>query len=227
MGGPPQKRPRNLEISELCPKGASPQRSDGHLGEAEGVDQTFLYSRATIGFEHIHYVYGRRSSPIFYDKFRHTIDSGILLAALETRECNEPKNRDTEIEPRSAVQSGDLISSARFTDGSPHQGDPYDAEYYPENRRSTHDKSPPRSGFLSHKIALVALIYTVCLVCLGNAVRFFSAGLTEAGIVSWVIGGLGIMATSAVGVPLALELGPPSIPRDGGAYEYRNNDNRD
>ena len=41
MGGPPQKRPRNLEISELCPKGASPQRSDGHLGEAEGVDQTF------------------------------------------------------------------------------------------------------------------------------------------------------------------------------------------
>ena len=42
MGGPPQKRPRNLEISEFFPKGASPQRSDGHLGEAEGVDQTFL-----------------------------------------------------------------------------------------------------------------------------------------------------------------------------------------
>ena len=42
MGGPPQKRPRNLEISELCPKEASPQRSDGHLGEAEAVDQTFL-----------------------------------------------------------------------------------------------------------------------------------------------------------------------------------------
>ena len=42
MGGLPQKRPRNLKISEFCPKEASPQRSDGHLGEAEGVNQTFL-----------------------------------------------------------------------------------------------------------------------------------------------------------------------------------------
>ena len=38
------KAARNLKISEFCPKGASPQGSDGHLGEAEGVDQTFLRS---------------------------------------------------------------------------------------------------------------------------------------------------------------------------------------
>ncbi|MDP2737385.1 MAG: hypothetical protein Q8O82_01405, partial [Pseudorhodobacter sp.] len=50
-GERPQMRPQNREISASCPKEASPQPSDGHLGEAEAVDQTFL--KKNLGFRAI------------------------------------------------------------------------------------------------------------------------------------------------------------------------------
>ncbi|MDP3860826.1 MAG: hypothetical protein Q8Q63_04495, partial [Phaeovulum sp.] len=41
-GAPPRMRLRNRKIDAICPKKVSQRRSDGHLGEAEAVNQTFL-----------------------------------------------------------------------------------------------------------------------------------------------------------------------------------------
>ncbi|MDP1634320.1 MAG: hypothetical protein Q8L69_06525, partial [Gallionellaceae bacterium] len=40
-GAPPRMRLRNRKIDAICPKKVSQRRSDGHLGEAEAVNQTF------------------------------------------------------------------------------------------------------------------------------------------------------------------------------------------
>ncbi|MDP2063635.1 MAG: hypothetical protein Q8J98_11105, partial [Phaeovulum sp.] len=41
-GAPPRMRLRNRKIDAICPKKVPQRRSDGHLGEAEAVNQTFL-----------------------------------------------------------------------------------------------------------------------------------------------------------------------------------------
>ncbi|MDP1667945.1 hypothetical protein, partial [Phaeovulum sp.] len=47
-GAPPRMRLRNRKIDAICPKKVSQRRSDGHLGEAEAVNQTFLEACAYV-----------------------------------------------------------------------------------------------------------------------------------------------------------------------------------
>ncbi|WP_426037638.1 hypothetical protein [Cypionkella sp. TWP1-2-1b2] len=120
-----------------------------------------------------------------FSDMKHYIASKYLMrrAALLTKEgssaariYNENTARiKTITDPELAsgqlwrVRSREFI--ARDTPSSPDQYYTHYAEYYPENRRATHNQCPRSGCFLGYKIAFFALIYAVCLMCLRKAVN--------------------------------------------------------